>query len=190
MLEQPAIESLVRRMAEELDAKAALLLHENGQVLESSGWLAEHEYPAMAALVAAMIATGKSLSAMGESFGGAPNRFSCDSDALGLYLVSVGPEAKGLWLAALFDQPLNPGRLRMKVRRYAETMASLGASRPEEAQAMVTKNVASRPAARAVLPPMEARSTGLPENITQADSSLFSNITDDEIDRLFEEVRS
>ncbi|RZA02690.1 MAG: hypothetical protein EOP11_16525, partial [Proteobacteria bacterium] len=83
---QPVLESLLERLGSEINARAVLLLHENGQVIQRSGWIGEHEYPAMAALVAAMIATGKSLSALGENFAGSPNRFACDSEEMGQHV--------------------------------------------------------------------------------------------------------
>jgi hypothetical protein len=84
-------------MGEDISAKAVLLLHESGQVLHQAGELAEGEYPAMAALVAAMIATGKSLGTLGEFFSESPRRFSCVSDEVGLYNGAVGD---GIWLVA------------------------------------------------------------------------------------------
>lgn len=169
-------------MGEEISARAVLLLHENGQVLHRHGWISDNEYPAMAALVAAMIAAGKSLGGLGENFSDSPSRFSCDSDDVGLYTVAVGEE---IWLAALYDQPLNPGQVRMKVRRYAETCARLGTEKSDEWEE-VTESVTT---AGATLPPSMAPGAILPENFTVQKSSLFTNITDDEIDRLFDEAR-
>jgi hypothetical protein len=115
--QQPSLPSLIQRMSHELNTKAVVLFHESGQILYRSGWLDETHFPTMAALAAAMIAAGKSLGKLGEATAGdSPTRFSCDSDEIGLYTVAVGPEH---WLAALYDQPMNPGQFRMKVRRYA-----------------------------------------------------------------------
>lgn len=192
MLDQPTIGSVVQRLAQEVNAQAALLLHENGQVLQRSGWVNDDQYPAIAALVAAMIATGKSLSALGDTATNRiPNRLSCDSESLGLYLVGVGPADQGLWLAVLFDQPLNPGRLRMRVRSYAEMLAKLGSSGEAPLPDWeVPQNGTAIAMTGASLAPAVALVSHLPEKITQADSSLFSNITDDEIDRLFENASS
>ena len=133
--EQPSVSGLVDRITHELGAKAVFLLHENGQVLQRSGWIDESEYPSMAALVAAMIAAGKSLSNVGEAFLGNPSRFACDSESVGLYTVSV---AQQIWLAVFYDQPLNPGQFRMKVRRYSELLARLGVQAPQQWE--VTEN--------------------------------------------------
>jgi predicted regulator of Ras-like GTPase activity (Roadblock/LC7/MglB family) len=259
---QPVLESLVERLGSEINAKAVLLLHENGQVIQRYGWIGEHEYPAMAALVAAMIATGKSLGALGEAFAGSPNRFSCDSEAMGLYMSFV---SEGIWLTALYDQPMNPGLFRMKVRRYAELIARIGAAKPGEAQVpsptlkpvqhptsaptlrgtapsapspsapagasaysrpaapapalpsghhplpagqpgvhphgqpgllahgqpgLLVQNVTAQGVGRAASPPPSAPATGHPEKFTEQSGGLFNNITDEEIDRLFDDASS
>jgi hypothetical protein len=183
-LDQPSVSGLVDRIATELAARAVVLLHENGQVLQKSGWIEESEFPSMAALVAAMIATGKSLSELGESFLGAPTRFACDSEAMGLYTVAV---ADGIWLAVLYEQPLNPGQFRMRVRRYAELLSKLGVERPLQQE--LTENVTHHVAAGATSHQGTSDSTHhvIP---TMNSSMLFTNITDDEIDRLFENARS
>lgn len=113
-----------------------------------------------------MTSAGKMLGNLGDNEQTDPTRFSCESDWIGLYAVNVSSD---YWLATLYDQPLNPGLFRMKVRRYAETIAKLGVTLPEqwEEESGVT------------LPP--------PGN---DNSALFENITDEEIDGLFEEARS
>jgi predicted regulator of Ras-like GTPase activity (Roadblock/LC7/MglB family) len=190
---QPSLESLLQRMGEEISAKAVLLLHESGQVLHQFGQLQEGEFPAMAALVSAMIATGKSLGSLGESFAEAPRRLACDSDEVGLYTVAVG---EGIWLVALYDQPLNPGLVRMKVRRCAEACARLGADIPEpwEVPEIVTPKAAPetrahQPVGANLSPPVALDTIGQAK-ITEDKNSLFNNITDDEIDRLFENTHS
>lgn len=206
---QPALESLVKRLSGEINAKAVMLIHENGQVLHRHGNIGEHEYPAMAALVAGMIAVGKSLGSLGETFAGAPNRFACDSEAVGLYMSFV---SDGIWLTALYDQPLNPGLFRMKVRRYAETAARLSASRPSEwelpvqsapemarAQASAPAPIPAAPVpqngtvstvARAASTPVANSAPTHPEKVTEQKKELFNNITDEEIDLLFDGASS
>jgi hypothetical protein len=181
--EQPSVRGLVERISHELAAKAVILLHENGQVLQRSGWIDEGEYPSMAALVVAMIATGKSLGGLGEAFSGSPTRFSCDSESMGVYAVGVANE---VWLTVLYDQPLNPGQFRMKVRRYAELLAKLGVRRPEQWEA----EPEWAPEAGATLPPVPSGPAATPEILTTKNSSLFGNITDEEIEELFEKARS
>jgi predicted regulator of Ras-like GTPase activity (Roadblock/LC7/MglB family) len=176
--EQPSVQGLVERACTELSAKAVVLLHENGQMLQRSGWIDESEYPAMSALIAAMIAAGKSLSQLGESALGEPSRFACDSEASGLYTVGV---SNGIWLSVLYDQPLNPGQFRMKVRRYAELLARLGVSKPTQWE--VTENVTQ---AGATLPPVSSREA----KTTPVKPTLFGEISDSEIDELFENARS
>lgn len=190
---QPSLESLLKRLGEEISAKAVLVLHESGQVLHQFGALSENEYPAMAALVSAMIATGKSLGTLGEAFAEAPRRLSCDSDDVGLYTVQI---QEGIWLVALYDQPLNPGLVRMKVRRCAETCARLGTEKPEQWEEEEPAYVEPEPSplgqsySGATTPPPVALDTIGQEKIIGNDSSLFTNITDDEIDRLFENTHS
>jgi predicted regulator of Ras-like GTPase activity (Roadblock/LC7/MglB family) len=188
---QPSLESLLQRLGEEISAKAVLLLHESGQVLHQFGALEENEFPAMAALVSAMIATGKSLGSLGEAFAEAPRRLACDSDEVGLYTVAVSED---IWLVALYDQPLNPGLARMKVRRCAEACARLGADIPEpwEMPEIVTPSIAAPIKAQtgAIVSPPVALDTTSQAKITEDKNSLFNNITDDEIDRLFENTHS
>jgi hypothetical protein len=177
-------------MGEEISAKAVLLLHESGQVLHQFGELQEGEFPAMAALVSAMIATGKSLGSLGEAFAEAPRRLSCDSDEVALYTVAVSGD---IWLVALYDQPLNPGLARMKVRRCAEACARLGAEIPEQWGMPENAAPVERPSpapTRAIVSPPVALDTSSQAKITEDKNSLFNNITDDEIDRLFENTHS
>ncbi len=176
------MQSLVQRMSHELNAKAVVVLHENGQVLHRSGWIEDHDFPSMAALVAAMIAAGKSIGNLGDEFLGSPSRFSCDSDAMGLYIVAVTTD---LWLAVLYDQPLNPGLFRMKVRRHSETIARLGIKKPDQWE--LPQNGTS---SGANLPPVSSQTTPSKELITPVKPTLFGDISDEEIDELFENARS
>jgi hypothetical protein len=175
--QQPSLQSLVQRISHELSAKAVVLLHENGQVLHRSGWMEDNDYPAMAALVAAMISAGKTLGSIGDSFAGAPSRFSCDSEAMGLYTVAVSSD---IWLAVLYEQPLNPGLFRMKVRKYSDLLARFGVSRNEQWEIPPG----------ATLPPVSSQPGPASEKSTRDKSSLFVNITDEEIDQLFENPSS
>jgi hypothetical protein len=168
-------------MSHELGARAVVVLHENGQVLHRYGWISEGEFPTMAALIAAMIAAGKSLGQLGENFPDSPSRLSCDSEAMGIYTVGVTPE---IWLAVLYEQPLNPGQFRMKVRRYAALLAKLGVSQPEQWERKPTPAGSGKVA-------LGAYAAGATlEKITENSSSLFGDITDDEIDKIFENARS
>lgn len=154
-------------MSHELSAKAVLLLHENGQVLSRSGWLEDVEVPVMAALVSALTATSRSLRKLGDSeeTEESPVRIHCESDATGLYVLSLGGP---YWLSTLYDHPLNPGLFRMKVRRYAETIRKLANALPSD------------------LPlPGGVVSTGVSLTPGSEKSALFENITDEEIDNLF-----
>lgn len=219
---QPALESVLARLGEEISARAVLLFQEDGQVLHSAGPMSASEIPIMAALVAAMIATGKSLGNLGDAFPGNPSRFSCDSEMSGIYLVEVEP---GIWLSALYDQPLNPGKLRLRVRQTARICGQLGIQRAQRGSFLSTTTTSSTNAsasisAMAAAKPLSsttslsasspsatlgtsgasllgANSTPVvkshpqdPEKITDANSNLFTNITDDEIDRLFENPSS
>lgn len=168
-------------MSHELGARAVVVLHENGQVVHRYGWISESEFPVMAALISAMIATGKSLGQLGENFPSGPTRFSCDSEAMGLYTVAVTPQ---LWLAVLFEQPLNPGQFRMKVRKYASLLARLGVQKPQQWE----REEAPAPG-RIVAPGATSGGVTLEKNIEDP-STLFANITDEEIDSIFENARS
>lgn len=157
-------------MSHDLQAKAVVLLHNSGQVICKSGWIEDNEFASMAALVAAMTSAGSTLGKLGEdSDKGAPSRFHCESETIGLYAVAIDKE---YWLATLFDQPLNPGLFRMKVRRYGENIARLGVQLPEQWEKENDTDFG------ATLPPSGHQK-----------DTLFENITDDEIDSLFDEGR-
>jgi predicted regulator of Ras-like GTPase activity (Roadblock/LC7/MglB family) len=179
---QPSLQSFIQRMSHELNAKAVLLFDGGGQIIGRAGWLEDEHFPAMAALAAAMISAAQSLGALGESFGSAPSRFSCDSEETGLYTVAVG---ENLWLTALYDQPENPGKIRMRVRRFGEALAKLQSLENEPWEAPV-----SGPKMGVTLIPAGPEKSAPMEKLTGQDSTLFSNITDDEIDRLFENPSS
>ncbi len=182
LTEQPSLQSFVQRIGNELSAKAIVLLHEDGRVLHRYGWIDDANYPPMAALVVAMIAAGKSLGKLGESFPENPSRFTCDSDAIGLYTVAV---TKEIWLAVLYEQPLNPGLFRMKVRRYSELLARLEVKPP--AQWEITE---SKAYTGAIVHPALSKNAVATELITPFKSTLFADISDEEIDELFENTRS
>jgi predicted regulator of Ras-like GTPase activity (Roadblock/LC7/MglB family) len=166
---QPSLHSMLQRMSHELSAKAVLLLHENGQVLSRSGWMEEFDIPVMAALVAAMAAASRPLSQLGDNEDAESLvRIHCESERTGLYIL---PLENGLWLATLYDQPLNPGQFRMKVRRYAEALKKMS---PASAPILEAEEEFSPPAPRANLTPLGSDN-----------SALFENITDEEIDNLF-----
>ncbi|MGZ3702855.1 MAG: hypothetical protein ACXWSD_13790, partial [Bdellovibrionota bacterium] len=121
----------------------------------------------------AMIATGKSLNELGSA-----TRFSADSDSMGLYTVGV---SQGVWLAVIYEQPLNPGQFRMRVRRYAEILSKFGVEKPPQWEV---------PANGATLRPESKADSTHPVIPTLHNDILFMNITDDEIDHLFENPRS
>jgi len=195
---QPGLEALIEGMQRELNAKAALLLLESGQIQYSCGEMHESDYPSMAALIAAMIATGKSLGSIGDSFSTPPTRFSCDSDTLGLAVVEV---TEGMWLAALYDQPLNPAlyrhRLKICADRCAGFLRPLPPAQKRDALFSATSGASTgspepsaKPSPSSKIPGAKATPAFTkipPHNVKVTDpSSLFTNITDDEIDRLFE----
>jgi len=169
-------------MGHELGARAVIVLHENGQVLYRCGWIKESEFPTMAALISAMVATGRSLAQLGDNFPNSPSRFSCDAENMGLYTVAVTPE---IWLSVLYEQPLNPGKFRMKVRHYSELLGKLGLSLPQQWSAPKKNSSNGRN-----LAPMSRSDSTLLEKITPTKSSLFANITDQEIDDIFDNPNS
>ena len=74
----------------------------------------------------------------------------------------------------------------MKVRRCAEACSRLGAEKVDSWEA--PESLA--PATGATLSPIAQPATTSQAKITDAKGSLFTNITDDEIDRLFENPSS
>ncbi len=172
---QPALESLLIDLCDETSASAALLLHQSGQLLHSHGALSTKEYPHIAALVSAIIAAGNSVREVGAS-----TRFSFDSEEWGLYASAVNEE---IWLAALYDYPINPGLLRRKVKQCAELCEQIGSEVVEPEAPLVNSFGAN-------LSPPATPAHSAPAKITGNHPSLFTNITDDEIDRLFENSSS
>ena len=121
-----------------------------------------------------MASASQSLGQLGDEEGNGeiPTRISSESASIGLYGVAVNED---FWLATLYDQPLNPGLFRMKVRRYAATMAGLGVNLPSQWQSEGASHLDK---------------TGVNLSPGSDSSTLFENITDDEIDNLFDDVRS
>ena len=152
--QQPGVQGLLERISQELSCKAVLYLQSDGQVLSSAGWIEKREIPSVAAIVAAVAAAGYSL-APGNENTSEEFRFHYEFGDTALYAVAVDGQS---WLATLYDQPLNPGLVRMKIRRFSETLRRL-----------------NRPAAGAYLTPP-----------VQKKPAFFENITDEEIDHLFE----
>lgn len=146
-----SLERVLGQMQVELKARSVIFLRSDGQVVARQGELAEHRIPQMAALVAAMAAASESVAELA----GKPreeSRLSLEFPSSGLYAVAVGPDH---WVAVLYEGVLNPGLLRMQVRRFGQQIERLEAD-----NAKVTP-------------------------VSHNSGFLFENITDDEIDGLF-----
>ena len=192
LAEQPSTKGLLERMTEELILKAALFLHQDGRILSFAGSLNYADYPLLATLVAAIASAGESLRSLGttdESL----NRIYLESDANSLYLTRVGTQS---FLVTYGSSPVNPGLHRMQVRRYAETLAKLEAGSPKTdvvlAQIPLESLAKPSPSTTALTNfgtslrnSRDAGATLRPVSIST--ERLFENITDDEIESLFDE---
>lgn len=157
-----AIDQLIEKMSTELSTEAVLYIHSTGQIIACSGKLPQDEYPIVAALLAGMVSAGTTLihsSATNKDPSDDRKRFSCEYRDGGIYSVAVSAD---YWIAAVYAGVMNPGQLRMKLRTYAEILEKL-----HTPQVLVTN--------RSNLAPV---SEGLGGN--------FENITDEEIERLFQ----
>jgi len=157
-----AIDSLVEKMSTELATQAVLFIHNSGQILARSGKLQEEEYPTVAALLAGMVAAGTSLmsAASNDSPEEDRKRFSCEYRSGGIYAVAVG---ESYWIASVYEEILNPGLLRMRLRKYAEILEKINTP-----QALFTKPGCD------------------PAPVLNMPEANFENITDEEIEELFQ----
>ena len=172
---QPLLEGYLSRICERISASAAILIHNNGQIISRSGNMNEENFPIMAALISAIASAAKSMSGIDEDKIGRefPARISCESEDTSLYVVAVDED---IWLATLYRQPLNPGQIRMEVRRHATSLGQLLQSHISEPQESAFIQEEKKPSTKA--------GATLPPSFVDK-SSLFENITDDEIDNLF-----
>ena len=179
---QPGVSALIARAHSALGTSATILFHRSGQILAKNGDIPEEDYPTVAVLVAGMVAAGQSLSQlMGES----PHsdyQLSHGTSEGGLYAVRISQD---FWVFALYKQILNPGLFRMHMRRLAQEIgAQLKAPKgwlTEDVQiagSAATQEFAGGgkdPGTGAKTPPAE-----------KSGPKLFDNITDEEIDQLFD----
>lgn len=148
-------------MSDETAARAVVLLRDDGQVLCHSSSSGASDRARLGSLVVALAAQGKP-----GLLGTAMDRFSCEAGDASVYGASVSP---GTWLVSLQEQTLNPGLLRRQTKQYAEAIS----------RALPTG---------ATLSPAMAPGASPLEKITQDKTAIFTDLTDDEIDRLFEDA--
>jgi hypothetical protein len=202
MLDQPSILSVIQRLRSEIGGAAAFLLDERGQIHHCDSKLSTDRWPALGALVAGLIGAGQSVAEVGGSEDltlsssadrqsqRMPHSFSCDSEDLGIYTVRLGTSS--LWLAALYDQPMNPGRTRLRIRRAAWDLAELvEATALDEADLMGHEEplgeVGTKIAGTSggISAPVTNGPPPIPANNTRSPEPLFDSLTDDEVDSLF-----
>jgi predicted regulator of Ras-like GTPase activity (Roadblock/LC7/MglB family) len=154
---QPEIAPLLGRCNQELGSQATILIHRDGQILAKTGDLPEDDFPALAALVAGMVSAGESLSSLiGEIDPGHAKQLNFGSSSRGIYAVSI---KNSYWIAAAHGSLLNPGLYRMQIRRLA----------------IEVERLLEKPSARAISAPAR-----------KSDPMLFNDITDEEINQLFD----
>lgn len=158
-----ALEHTLDRIRSDLNARSVVLIREDGQVMGRQGSLDESSVAPLAALVAAMAAASQSVAQLAQEDASA-SRLSLEFPSSGLYAVAVGAEH---WLAVLYEQALNPGFVRMQIRRAGNELAKLQFT-DTLMMASPTTSMSSKMAPYEELAP-----------------PLFENITDDEIDGLF-----
>ncbi len=88
-------------------------------------------------------------------------RLSFDTSSEGIYIVPVDFEAEKLYLGLIYYDEVNPGLLKSKMRDIGSSLSQY-LNMERSSQVVSTK-----------------------ETVTKADNTLFSNITDDEIDHIF-----
>jgi predicted regulator of Ras-like GTPase activity (Roadblock/LC7/MglB family) len=158
-----ALEHTLNRIHNDLSARSVVLIREDGQVIGRQGTIDDDSVAPLAALVAAMAAASQSVAKLAQEEPHA-SRLSLEFPTSGLYAVAVDAEH---WLAVLYEQALNPGLVRMQIRRAGAELSRL--------QFTDTFMIASPGA------PASSKLTPLEDSAPK----LFENITDAEIDGLF-----
>lgn len=168
---QPNVLALIERAHATLGTQATVLFHRSGQILAKNGDIPEHDYPTVAVLVAGMVAAGQSLAQLMGETENRDYQLSHGTSEGGLYAVRINQD---YWVFAVYRSILNPGLFRMHMRRLAQEIEQfLKAPNGWLANDIQVSQPAMKPGAK--MPPGE-----------KSGPRLFDNITDEEIDQLFD----
>ncbi|MCO5143406.1 MAG: hypothetical protein M9962_09985 [Oligoflexia bacterium] len=165
---QPSINGLIQRIAFELDAHIVFVIKEDGQILYHSDFSNKDELAKIAALATALLSAASSMGATEEDPNNSILRISCETATNDIYFCSID---QNHWLFSIYPHPQNPGKTRMILRNYAGLMTKISKSDSQTQEIEQKSRVKMSP-------------------LAQNDRSLFANITDDEIDKLFDEAQS
>lgn len=183
---QPSVTALIARAHSALGTSATILFHRSGQILAKNGTIPEEDYPTVAVLVAGMVAAGQSLSRLMGENQDADYQLSHGTSGGGLYAVRINED---FWVFAVYREVLNPGLFRMQMRRLAHEVAD-HLKAPEgwltediQMSGPTVRRGDTEPKASFDSVVDKGAKTPPPE---KNGPKLFENITDEEIDQLFD----
>lgn len=167
----PKISALIEHANHAFGANATLLIHRSGQILAKHGSMDENDYPTLAVLVAGMVAAGQSLAELANAPDSQEFTLAHGVGEHGLYAAQLDTDH---WVFSIHQNMLNPGLFRMQVRRLVNEIQRELATKP-----ILVNSVSESP--------QESANRGVSPALTgQNAPHLFRDITDEEIDRLFE----
>lgn len=206
---QTKIDQLLARRSVELEATALVVIHHSGQIL-AQAQRGDAELATIAALAAGMVSAAQSMMEVQGVRSKRPFQLSHDDGESGCYVSQI---AEHYWLFASFEKVLNPGLFRMRVRQLALDLKKLVESPGKwiEKKALSDWESAEESSdfgvADVAVPPQFTLETNLetrteekkvahsPKPIKTGDKlaldahsapKLFQNISDAEIDQLFD----
>lgn len=199
---QGKIDSLLNSQIEALGADALVVLHQSGQILARSQ-SKDADLATLAALMAGMMGAAQSIAEIQGLKTERSFSLAHDDGESGLYGSQIN---RNYWIFSIFSDVLNPGLFRMNIRRLAIQLRDLVA---DPGKFMEQKAINEWEAAReteneeaegghldeADLNEVREMMNQGAESIKSGDSliperhnapKLFSDITDEEIDQLFD----
>ena len=167
----PELQLLLEQAAAGLMADAIVLCHESGQILAAAGDMDQNELPGVAALVSGMIAAGTSLYSRGDKSGDNDLYLIFGNSRGGCYAVQMSDNQ---WVFSIHRDVENPGLYRMLLRKLVADAHYLSVEIPDTEGKKGPKNTPASHQNNAIMAP-------------NSGTKLFGNLSDEEIDRLFDQ---
>lgn len=186
---QTKIDALLASQIDSIGADALVVLHNSGQILARSQ-RKDADLATLSALVAGMLSAAQSVSEIQGIKEERSFALSHDDGESGLYAAQIN---RNYWIFSIFHEVLNPGLFRMNIRRLAISLRGLVADPGKwierkainewESDSGLSEDISQESPNESA----EQRSFGVESTPDRHNApNLFSDITDEEIDQLFD----
>ncbi len=194
---QTKIDALLASQIQSIGADALVVLHNSGQILAHSQ-CKDSDLATISALVAGMLSAAQSVSEIQGLKSDRSFALSHDDGESGLYTAQIN---RSYWIFSVFHEVLNPGLFRMNIRRLALDLRDLVSDPSKWIERKAMNEWGAEDLRRDPLPDSQSENIspektgeteinadfGVKATSSRRDApKLFSDITDEEIDQLFD----